>query len=269
MQIKNYVWVCILGTALTGVAETPGGNGVSTDLTQPAKVVDFANRSGLGTVEPTTLPSVQGAYLDEPKDLEITKPTLPSEQLIGRISPEVFRDLADIERANIFLKLQIQREQLKSDLEKVQATYRQTRLDEIGKREAIIRDRIAWWQEQEELRAEVEAKKSKAAMLDQQILEAEAMRKQMRQKAIAASEGMGNFALSELYSVVDIRGINGQLTARLKPVSADNIITVKVGDKLTSGHVITKITASTVVADFNGTESEATIVFIYPEKTDE
>jgi len=266
MQIKTYVWVGMLSVALGTSAAVPTGTGVSTDLQNSPKVVDFANRSGLGTVEPTALPSVQGAYIDEPRDLEITKPTLPSEQLIGRISPEVFRDLADIERANIFLKLQIQREQLKSDLEKVQAEYRQTRLDEIGKREEIIRDRIAWWQEQEELRAEVEAKKSKAAMLDQQILEAEAMRKQMRQKAIAASEGQGNFPLAELYSVVDIKGVNGRLTARLKPTSADNFVTVKVGDKLTSGHVIKEITPTTVVADFNGTISEATIVFVYPEK---
>lgn len=229
-------------------------------------IVDFPNRSSLGTLELAPLPSLTEPVVAQPQEIDFLKTSLPTEQLIGRISPEMFRELADIERANVFLRLQMQREQLKQDLEEMQARYRQTRLDEIEKRENVIKERIAWWQEQEGIRAKIEEQKSAAALLDQQILEAEAIRQQMRQKAMSANEGVGAFPLADIYKVLDIQGKKGQLVARLQPVGADNVIMIKEGQTTPSGHLITKITATTVSGRMNNQESSVSIVFIPQEQ---
>ena len=48
-----------------------------------------------------------------------------------------------------------EKEQMKKDLENLRSSYRQARLDEIAKREEVVRSRIEWWQEQEKIRLEV------------------------------------------------------------------------------------------------------------------
>ena len=260
-----FLFFLLIGTIAQ--AQTPEVHNSENLAGTNEKVQDFNQRTSLGKLEENPLPSLQQPMVSGPVGLETMKDVLPTEQLIGRITPEVFKELADIERANVFLRLQIQREELKKGLEELQAAHRKRRMDEVSEREKIIQERIQWWQEQEAIRSEIEEKKAQASALEQQILEAEAMRKQMRQKALAAAEGIGSFSLSELYEVLDIRGISGDLTARLKPVSSENVISVKEGDRLSSGHLITKITPVKVVSDFNGVESEISINFVYSGET--
>lgn len=144
--------------------------------TETKTVVDFPSRPSLGAVEMAPLPGINEQMITGPASMEpsLSPKDLPSEQLLGRITTEVFQEMADLERGNIFLKLQTQKEQLKNDLEKLKATYRQARLDEIAKREEVVRSRINWWQEQEQIRLETERKKQEALALEEKIAEAEA-----------------------------------------------------------------------------------------------
>lgn len=227
--------------------------------------VDFPNRPSLGTLELAPLPGINEVGINGPAPMapSVSKKDLPSEQLLGRITPEVFQEMADLERGNTFLKLQMQKEQLKNDLEKLKATYRQNRLDEISKREDVVRSRIQWWQEQEKVRLEIEKKEAEEAELEKQIAEQEALRDKLREEAIkkaeAAPEAEGSVKTAialeatqtspifvDMYALVGVRGIQGKLIARLKNLSDNSIITVKKDDILPSGHVVKNITKDTV-----------------------
>ena len=78
-----------------------------------------------------------------------------------------------------------QKEELKNNLEALRAKYRQARLDEIAKREDVVRSRINWWQEQENIRIEMERKKAETEAIEQQIVEAEELREKLRNEALA------------------------------------------------------------------------------------
>lgn len=238
---------------------------MSTDSKQP---VDFPNRPSLGSLELAPLPGINERNITGPASMapSLSPKDLPSEQLLGRVSTEVFQEMADLERGNVFLKLQTQKEQMKNDLEKLKATYRQARLDEISKREDVVRSRIAWWQEQEKIRIEAEKKKEEAAALDQKIAEAEALREQLRTEALEKAQNAtgpeinldglkttGVFA--DEYSLLSIKGVRGILSADLKDLADDTILTVKINDILPTGHVVRKITKDSIYVNFGDTES--------------
>ncbi len=246
-----------------------------TDVNSQNKmVVDFPNRSSLGEMELAPLPGIKETLLTGPAPMEpsLSKKDLPSEQLLGRITPEVFQEMADLERGNTFLQLQKQREQLKADLERLKASYRQERLKEITERENVVRTRIGWWQEQEKIRLEIEKKKAEAEAVEQQIEEAEAMRNKLRaeaaQKAKENPEDIKTVInidstktsqiFSDLYSLVDIKGAKGALKARLKDLSDSSIVTVQVKDVLPSGHVIQNITKDSIFVVFGDQENSLT-----------
>ena len=130
-------------------------------VTDEPTPVDFPQRSSLGEMKEAMLPNLTDSAIKNPSPMAVvvSKKAAPSEQLLGRITSEVFHEMADLERGNVFLKLQTQREQLKNDLEKLKASYRQARLDEIEKRENVIRTRVEWMQEQERIRQEILEKK--------------------------------------------------------------------------------------------------------------
>ena len=131
---------------------------------------DFPERDSLGKMVTAELPNLADSPIREPSPMEVdtSKNARPSEQLLGRITSEVFHEMADLERGNVFLKLQTERETLKNDLEALKAKYRQARLDEIEKRESVIRTRVEWMQEQERIRQEILEKQKQLDLLDQQ-----------------------------------------------------------------------------------------------------
>lgn len=243
--------------------------------TESKDVVDFPARQSLGELELAPLPGINEQLITGPASMEpsVSPKDLPSEQLLGRITTEVFQEMADLERGNIFLKLQTQKEQLKNDLEKLKATYRQARLDEISKREDVVRSRIAWWQEQEKLRLETEKKKQEEAELEQKIAEAEAMRDQLRTEALEKANAnpddintqvnvdseKSSAIFADLYTISSIKGIGGKLTAQIRDLSNDAVLVVKVDDTLPSGHVVKKITKDSMFVVYEDQESSLTL----------
>ena len=225
-------------------------------------IVDFPNRPSLGALELAPLPGISETVIGGPLPMapSVSGKDLPSEQLLGRITPEVFQEMADLERGNTFLKLQLEKEKLKNDLEKLKATYRSTRLDEISKRENVVRSRIQWWQEQEKLRLEIEKKQAEEEELARKIAEQEEAREKLRaekmnepkevqkvetvQKQETKKPVMTEAPLSsmeELYVLDSIRGIGKNLSATLKIKEDGSVIVVKKDDILPSGHVVQEI----------------------------
>ncbi len=151
------------------------------------KIVDFPGRATLGSIEMATLPGINETLITGPAPMgeSLSSKDMPSEQLLGRITTEVFQEMADLERGNVFLNLQKQKEELKNSLEALKAKYRQARLEEIAKREDVVRSRINWWQEQENIRIEMERKKAETEAIEQQIAEAEELREKLRNEALA------------------------------------------------------------------------------------
>ena len=256
------------------------------------EILDFPARTSLGEMEMAPLPGIKESLITGPAPMapSVSTKDLPSEQLLGRITSEVFQEMADLERGNVFLKLQMQKEQLKNDLEKLKATYRQTRLEEIAKREDVVRSRINWWQEQENVRLEMEKKKAETESIEQQIAEAEELRNKLRADAIAEKEAKkekeANAAngsdvkdvveedavveepveeetkiarANEVYSLVTIRGMKNKLSATLENLNDGSTVVIKVGDKLATGHVVKEIKKDMIL--FEANEREDVLLF--------
>ncbi len=237
-----------------------------------AEILDFPSRTSLGELEMATLPGINESIINGPAPMAASVSTkdMPSEQLLGRITSEVFQEMADLERGNVFLKLQMQKEQLKNDLEKLKATYRQTRLEEIAKREDVVRSRINWWQEQENVRLEMEKKKAETEAVEQQIAEAEELRNKLRAQALAEKEKVAPkdgeatssdaadeaveeitiepiFRAVDMYDLIAVKGVKGDLTARLKKKEDGQVLNVKVKHKLPNNMIVDSITRDSIV----------------------
>ena len=238
-------------------------------------IVDFPNRPTLGALELAPLPGISETPIGGPLPMapSVSGKDLPSEQLLGRITPEVFQEMADLERGNTFLKLQLEKEKLKNDLEKLKATYRSTRLDEISKRENVVRSRIQWWHEQEKLRLEIEKKQAEEEELSRKIAEQEENRDRLRaeaeqkmknadvQTAVTPTEKNEEtvapvveaaplMPMEDLYTLDSIRGIGEKLSATLKSKTDGSVIIVKKDDILPSGHVVREIKKGVVTVAY-------------------
>jgi len=235
-------------------------------------IVDFPNRPSLGSLELAPLPGLNDISVKGPLPMEasVSGKDLPSEQLLGRITPEVFQEMADLERGNTFLKLQLEKEKLKNDLEKLKATYRQQRLDEISKRENVVRSRIQWWQEQEKLRLAIERKQAEEEALARKIAEQDENRNKVRQEVLKNLTSSQNVpqnkktknavkekptiitqpTMEELYTLDSIRGVGTKLSAKIKSKSDGSVITIKKDDILPSGHVVKEIKKDGITVAF-------------------
>lgn len=263
-----------------------------------SEILDFPGRTSLGELEMATLPGVNESIINGPTPMapSVSTKDLPSEQLLGRITSEVFQEMADLERGNVFLKLQMQKEQLKNDLEKLKATYRQTRLDEIAKREDVVRSRINWWQEQENVRLEMEKKKAETEAVEQQIAEAEELRNKLRAEAMEEKETAAKEAESaeektetvsveeketvqkeevqkqpraaQTYSLVAVKGVKNNLTANLMNLEDNKTVSVKVKDVLPAGFVVEAITKDSITLKL-GDKSEVLLFNALPASTED
>lgn len=233
--------------------------------------VDFPGRSTLTEVKEAPLPSLSDSVIKEPSPMERAESTknLPSEQLLGRITSEVFHEMADLERGNVFLKLQAQREQLKNDLEKLKATYREARLAEIEKRENVIRSRVKWQQEQEQIRQEMAEKRLKTEMLEKQLEEQEMQKEDLlplddeevkkpadqENAEPAASEAETKPVKEEaaeavygIQKIVTVKGMKGNLTAQVIDTTGKKL-SLKVGSVLQNGAKVTQITKTDIILE--------------------
>ena len=238
-------------------------------------LVDFPNRPSLGSLELAPLPGINDSAIGGPLPMapSVSAKDLPNEQLLGRLTPEVFQEMADLERGNTFLKLQLEKERLKNDLEKLKASFRQQRLDEITKRENVVRTRIQWWQEQEKIRLAAEKKQAEEEALSQKIAEQEMAREKLREEArlrlanaqaeaaqkvvvgdtpapVVQEEPVMRTSIEDLYTIDSIRGVGKKLKAKLQDKGDGTILTVGQDDILPSGHVVKEINKTGLTVAF-------------------
>lgn len=97
----------------------------------------------------------------------------PSQSLLGKVSTELFRQMADIERQNALLALQLKRESLRSEIEAIKRQRRLALQEEISKKEEARRKQLEWEheQEQEKIEAEKKMQEEKNKMLISQLTE--------------------------------------------------------------------------------------------------
>ncbi len=241
--------------------------------TNQRKPVDFPARSSLDSLELAPLPGIYETNMPGPQPMaeSVSVNDLPSEKLLGRLTPEIFQEMAELERDAAYLELQNRKQNAKNSLEAARAQYRQARLTEIEQREKLVRERIQWWQEQEKLRQEAEKERQEAEDIKNQMAETEALKAQLEgEKAARDAEKEKEKEVETLveqgeneeiepveeevrYALVDVKGTRGNLTARVKNLETDEISTVKVGDTL-NGEVITSVSFDTVIMDRKGIE---------------
>lgn len=242
--------------------------------------VDFPPRSSMGTMELPPLPGVFETPVTGPAPLtpSVSSKDLPSEQLLGRLNPDVFQELAELERDNVFLKLQLAKQDNQQKLEEARARYRKERLEEISKREELIRARITWWQQQEaerlrldKERAEIENLKALEDMKDRPLIpdapannnddnDALILNPTLQKPApipgaaAPAQDEEDQPQMGSAYQLLAVQGTRGNLTATIRNSDTDKISIVRVGDTLKTGDVITNILPTQVVMSFQGNE---------------
>lgn len=95
--------------------------------------------------------------------------TPPSEQILGKISSDIFREMAEMERENSTLMLQLKREQLRSEIDALKTSNRQMLFDEIERREKMTQARLEWELAQDLKRQEALERKQRAEIRQKQI----------------------------------------------------------------------------------------------------
>lgn len=238
------------------------------------KPVDFPARSSMGSMELAPLPRLDESQIEAPAPMtpSVSSKDFPSEQLLGRLNPDVFQQMADIDRTKTLLDLQAKKIGSETALEKAKSEYRTTRLNEIKAREDLIHQRIQWWQEQEKIRldnekirAEEESMKGALEKAEEQK-QLEALQNADRtpppapaavaegQPAPAERQEVPAMGKISAYTLLSVQGTNSNLTAKIRNVESQKMTVVRVGDALPTGDVITSITPTQVVMAFEGTE---------------
>ena len=227
------------------------------DNAQEATPVDFPGRLSLKEEKEASLPSLSESVIKEPAPMErvVSKKEAPSEQLLGRITPEVFHEMADLERGNVFLELQQQREELKNKLEDLKSKYREARLAEIEKRENVIRTRVKWQQEQERIRQDILKKQLETEALEKKLEESEIEKEDLlpvsenevdsTSNKGQAKSGVEEQNAFEIQKIIDIKGMKDRLIARVID-NTGKTLTLKVGSELPSGFVVKEITRTEI-----------------------
>ncbi len=93
----------------------------------------------------------------------------PSEQVLGKVSSDIFREMAEMERENSSLALQLKREQLRSEIDALKTSNRQMLFDEIERREKMTQARLEWELAQDLKRQEALERKQRAEIRQKQI----------------------------------------------------------------------------------------------------
>ena len=231
---------------------------VKDNVAEPAPV-DFPGRNSLSESKEAPLPSLSESVIKDPAPMErvVSKKEAPSEQLLGRITPEVFHEMADLERGNVFLELQSQREDLKNKVEDLKSKYREARLAEIEKRENVIRARVKWQQEQERIRQEILEQQLKTELLEKQLEESELAKEDLlpvsdvnaEDENAETEETKKKKEIEKVYrieKIIDIKGMKGKLSARVVDNNGKNL-TLTVGSTLPSGYVVKDITKTEII----------------------
>ena len=93
----------------------------------------------------------------------------PSDQVLGKVSSDIFREMAEMERENNSLALQLKREGLRTEIDALKAHNRQMLFDEIERREKMTQARLEWELAQDLKRQEALERKQRAEIRQKQI----------------------------------------------------------------------------------------------------
>ena len=173
------------------------------------------------------------------------------EQMIGRISSDVFREMAEMERENAELMLQLKREQLRSEIDALKTSNRQVLFDEIERREKMTQARLEWELAQDlkrqdalerRQRAEIRQKQIEAALKREedrriQKLKDEEEARLRKEKEEKAEDERKQAELRKKYdaaSMVQVNGLKPVLMAAVRPAKIKRTASSRVPAQLTS-----------------------------------
>ena len=128
----------------------------------------------LGSPAPAPAPAPSMApppmsYAPSPASSQMSLSSAPTEQFLGKLSSDVFREMAEIEQENNTLMLQLKRDKLRSEIDALKTANRQTLFNEIERREKMTQARLEWELEQELKRQAAVERKQQAEIRQKQI----------------------------------------------------------------------------------------------------
>lgn len=174
-----------------------------------------------------------------------------NEQMLGRISSDVFREMAEMERENAELMLQLKREQLRSEIDALKTSNRQVLFDEIERREKMTQARLEWELAQDlkrqdalerRQRAEIRQKQIEAALKREEDRRIEKLkneeeariRKEKEEKAEAERKQAELRKKYDAVSMMNINGLKPVLMAAIRPAKIKRTASSRVPVQLTS-----------------------------------
>ena len=175
----------------------------------------------------------------------------PSEQVLGKVSSDIFREMAEMERENSALMLQLKREQLRSEIDALKTSNRQTLFDEIERREKMTQARLEWELAQDLKRQDALERKRKSEIRQKQI---EAALKREEDRRIQKMKDEENARIQkqkeekieadrrknelrkkyDAASLVQVKGLQPVLMAATRPAKVKRSASSRVSVQLTS-----------------------------------
>ena len=122
--------------------------------------------------------------------------TAPNEQFLGKLSSDVFREMAEIEQENNTLMLQLKRDKLRSEIDALKTSNRQNLFNEIERREKMTQARLEWELEQE-LKRQAAVERKQMAEIRQKQIEAALKREEERRIQREKEEEMARLKAEE------------------------------------------------------------------------
>lgn len=107
----------------------------------------------------------------------------PSDNIVGKLSSDIFREMAEMERENNTLSLQLKKEALQAEIDNLKASKRKSLFDEIERREKMTQARLEWELAQDLKRQEALERKQRAEIRQEQIRAALKAEEERRKKA--------------------------------------------------------------------------------------
>ena len=175
----------------------------------------------------------------------------PNEQILGKLSSDVFREMAEMERENNSLMLQLKREQLRSEIDALKTSNRQALFEEIERREKMTQARLEWELSQDLKRQEALERKQKAEIRQKQIeaalkreedrriqkMKDEELARLEKEKKLAKEEEAKKEELRKKYdaiSLAQLKGLQPTLIAATRPAKIKRTASSRVSVMLTA-----------------------------------
>lgn len=150
------------------VAEVPALPPATDNLAPPADLPampDFGPAPA--QAESPTMPEMNFGAVGSGAEMKLSQQ--PNDAVIGKVTSDIFREMAEVERENNNLALQLKREELKAQLNTLKAKNREVLFNEIQEREKMTQARLEWELQQDLKRQEALERKQNAEIRQKQI----------------------------------------------------------------------------------------------------